>query len=50
MAGHVTHHFEANTTVSAHDERFRDALRPILQEIGVDDEPEMCQAHTFVSA
>ena len=30
--------------------RFGEALGPILQEVGVDDEPEMYQAHTFVSA
>jgi hypothetical protein len=30
--------------------RFGEALGPILQEVGVDDEPEIYQAHTFVSA
>jgi hypothetical protein len=30
--------------------RFGEALGPILQEVGVDDVPEIYQAHTFVSA
>lgn len=30
--------------------RFGEILAPILQEVGVDDEPEIYQAHTFVSA
>jgi hypothetical protein len=30
--------------------RFGEVLAPILQEVGVDDEPEIYQAHTFVSA
>jgi hypothetical protein len=31
--------------------RFGDAaLGPILQEVGVDDEPEICEAHTLVMA
>jgi hypothetical protein len=30
--------------------RFGDALMPILQEIGVEGEPEVYPAHTFVSA
>lgn len=29
--------------------RFGDALGPVLQEIGVTDEPEFYPAHTFVS-
>jgi hypothetical protein len=29
--------------------RFGETLGPILQEAGVDDEPEIYQAHTFVS-
>jgi hypothetical protein len=30
--------------------RFADTLGPILQEIGVDSQPEIYPAHTFVSA
>jgi len=30
--------------------RFGEALAPILQEVGVDDRPEIYEAHTFVSA
>ncbi len=30
--------------------RFGETLAPILQEVGVDDEPQIYQAHTFVSA
>jgi hypothetical protein len=30
--------------------RFGEALGPILQEVGVEDQPEIYQAHTFVSA
>jgi hypothetical protein len=30
--------------------RFGEALGPILQEVGVEDEPQIYQAHTFVSA
>ena len=30
--------------------QFGEALAPILQEVGVDDRPELYQAHTFVSA
>lgn len=30
--------------------RFGDALGPILQEVGVEDQPEIYEAHTFVSA
>jgi hypothetical protein len=30
--------------------QFGEALAPILQEVGIDDPPEMYQAHTFVSA
>jgi hypothetical protein len=30
--------------------RFGDTLGPILQEVGVDDRPEIYEAHTFVSA
>ena len=30
--------------------RFGDALGPILQEVGVDVQPEIYEAHTFVSA
>ena len=30
--------------------RFGEILAPILQEVGVDDQPELYQAHTFVSA
>jgi hypothetical protein len=30
--------------------RFGEALGPILKEVGVDDLPEIYQAHTFVSA
>jgi hypothetical protein len=30
--------------------RFGEILAPILQEIGIDDQPELYQAHTFVSA
>ena len=30
--------------------RFAETLGPILQELGVDAEPEMYPAHTFVSA
>jgi hypothetical protein len=30
--------------------RFGETLAPILQEVGVDDAPEIYQAHTFVSA
>ena len=31
-------------------QRFGDALMPVLQEIGVQGEPEVYPAHTFVSA
>jgi len=30
--------------------RFGEILAPILQEVGVDDQPELYQAHTLVSA
>jgi hypothetical protein len=30
--------------------RFGEILAPILQEVGVDDAPEMYPAHTFISA
>lgn len=30
--------------------RFGEALGPILQEVGVEDQPEIYEAHTFVSA
>jgi hypothetical protein len=30
--------------------RFGEVLGPILQEVGVDDQPEIYEAHTFVSA
>src|SRR6476620_4210042 len=30
--------------------QFGEILRPILQEVGIDDRPEVYQAHTFVSA
>ena len=30
--------------------QFRDVLMPILQEVGVTDEPELYPAHAFVSA
>jgi hypothetical protein len=30
--------------------QFGEVLRPILQEVGIDDPPELYQAHTFVSA
>jgi hypothetical protein len=30
--------------------RFGEALGPILQEVGVEDQPETYEAHTFVSA
>jgi hypothetical protein len=30
--------------------RFGEALGPILKEVGVDDQPEIYLAHTFVSA
>lgn len=30
--------------------RFGEALAPILQEVGVEDQPQIYQAHTFVSA
>jgi hypothetical protein len=30
--------------------RFGETLIPILQEIGVEGQPEICPAHTFVSA
>ncbi len=30
--------------------RFGETLGPILQEAGVDDQPEMYEAHTFVKA
>jgi len=30
--------------------RFGDKLMPILQEVGIEDEPEVYPAHTFVSA
>jgi hypothetical protein len=30
--------------------RFGDVLAPILQEVGITDEPEMYPAHAFVSA
>jgi hypothetical protein len=30
--------------------QFGEVLRPILQEVGIDDRPELYQAHTFVSA
>jgi hypothetical protein len=30
--------------------RFGDALGPILREVGVDDQPEIYEARTFVSA
>ncbi len=30
--------------------QFGEFLRPILQEVGIDDPPELYQAHTFVSA
>ncbi len=29
--------------------RFGEVLGPILKEVGVDDQPEICEAHTFVS-
>lgn len=29
--------------------RFGESLAPILQEVGISDQPEMYQAHTFVS-
>jgi hypothetical protein len=30
--------------------QFGEILAPILQEVGIDDEPELYQAHAFVSA
>ena len=30
--------------------RFGETLRPILQEVGDEDQPEIYEAHTFVSA
>jgi hypothetical protein len=30
--------------------RFGEILAPILQEVGIDDQPELYEAHTFVSA
>ena len=30
--------------------RFGETLGPILQEVGVDDQPEIYEVHTFVSA
>ena len=30
--------------------QFGEALAPILQEVGIEDQPELYQAHTFVSA
>lgn len=30
--------------------RFGETLAPILQELGVDEQPQLYQAHTFVSA
>ena len=30
--------------------RFGEILAPILQEVGIDEQPELYQAHTFVSA
>ena len=30
--------------------QFGEILAPILQEVGIDDQPELYQAHTFVSA
>lgn len=30
--------------------RFGEVLGPVMQEVGVDDEPELYQAHTYVSA
>jgi hypothetical protein len=30
--------------------KFGEILAPILQEVGVDEQPELYQAHTFVSA
>jgi hypothetical protein len=29
---------------------FGEVLGPILQQVGIDDRPEMYEAHTFVSA
>jgi hypothetical protein len=29
--------------------RFGEILAPILQEVGIDDQPELYEAHTFVS-
>jgi hypothetical protein len=30
--------------------KFGEILAPILQEVGVDEQPELYQAHTFISA
>jgi len=30
--------------------RFGEVLGPVMQEVGVDDEPELYEAHTYVSA
>jgi hypothetical protein len=30
--------------------QFGDVLTPILQEVGIDEQPELYEAHTFVSA
>jgi hypothetical protein len=30
--------------------QFGETLAPILREVGIDEQPELYQAHTFVSA
>ena len=30
--------------------RFGEQLIPILKEVGIDEQPEICPAHTFVKA
>jgi hypothetical protein len=52
MAGDSPQGFPAVDVWQSEDacNRFGEALGPILQEVGVEDQPEIYEAHTFVSA
>jgi len=52
IAGQGEHGFrEVDRWASEHaSRRFGDRLMPILQEIGIKEQPEMYSTHTFVSA
>jgi hypothetical protein len=52
IAGEGEHGFRVVDVWESEDacRRFGDTLMPVLEEVGIKDQPEMYPTHTFVSA